>query len=230
VDLKIEIRNLYALHQASLVLEHGIREILRPHDWRPFSPSRFVYAFFTFNGMYSYDWDESFRSKKAVRWSRNEKGNYPSEQEQFKAYLKTMSRQLGLEAPRLFAEAFVSALPAPISQPGDELRNVSLVNASREMKNLATQMHRHVARLHGNEVKPADLYPTLSSVMRFVYLVRCNLFHGAKTRVRLQDAAQQSRLEVYAALLVATNSLLFHAAGGADIGWIDPEITFGPVQ
>lgn len=225
MDLKIEIRNLFALHEATLRLEHGVREVLPPDDWRPFSPSRFIYAFFTFNGVYSYDWQKSFERKKAVRWEPN--GNrYPSEKDQFKAYLKVTSDRLGLDAPRLFAEEFRSVLTPSIPKPGDELRQLSLVNASKELTRLADQFPRYVELLHQNKVKPGDFHDTAYHVLKFVYKVRCNLFHGAKTRVQLQDTAQQRRLEVYTGLVVATNSLLFHVAAIADIGWRDVNVSF----
>lgn len=67
MDLKIEIRKLNALHEATLRFDHAIKERGQT-DWRDFTPSRFIYAFFTFNSIYSFDWETSFERNEAITW------------------------------------------------------------------------------------------------------------------------------------------------------------------
>ena len=49
----------------------------------------------------------------------------------------------------------------------------------------------------------------LKVMLRFVYLVRNNIFHGTKTTIEMSDKNQRKRLEIYSNILIATNELLF---------------------
>ena len=74
MDLKIEITKLYSLHEASRQLDHAVRKYdAADTDWRPFSPTRFIYSYFTFNSIYNFDWHASLKQEKALKWEPDEK-------------------------------------------------------------------------------------------------------------------------------------------------------------
>ena len=140
MDLKIEIRKLYALHEATIRLDHAIKEIGQT-KWTEFTPSRFIYAFFTFNSIYSFDWRTSFGKKKAIRWSADENNKIPNEIEQFKDYLRYVDSALTPNTAKIFSEDLAPRMKSfGVENPIEELKVVDLVNANKELKNLAKQL------------------------------------------------------------------------------------------
>jgi hypothetical protein len=221
-DLKIEIRKLFALHEATVRLEHGVREVVHTENaWRLFIPSRFVYAFFAFNSIYGFDWQSSFNKQKAIRWQPDEEnGKYPGQEDQFNAYLGYGNNELSPDTPTLFRDELRRMLDLfKITKPVDALECVDLVNADKKLRKLSEQLPEHLSLVLESTRKSDDFYASAYHLLRFVHRVRCNLFHGMKTRVQLLDLKQQERLQIYTALLIAANSLLFRVAKKSDIGW-----------
>jgi len=228
MDLKIEIRKLYALHQATIRLDHAIRDIGQT-AWIDFAPSRFVYAFFTFNSIYALDWSSSYERRRAIKWTADDLARMPREEEQFKAYLRYVDTVLAPNTSALLSEELSRRLTLyGVTQPLEDLKAVDLVNATRQLRNLAGQLPGEFARLWRGDATGEQFFPSACAVFKFVYEVRCNLFHGRKTRIQLLDAAQQRRLLIYTAALIAGNSLLFRVAEQADIGWRKVDVDFTP--
>jgi hypothetical protein len=227
-DLKIEIRKLFALHEATVQLEHGARKIaLTENPWKIFTPSRFVYAFFTFNSIYSFDWESSFDKQQVIRWQCDENGRYPGEEDQFTGYLKYVSNKLSPETPTIFARELKRILDLfHIAEPVATLEHVDLVNASKKLEELSKQLPKQFSIVLKGDQKDTDFYPSACLLLKFVYKVRCNLFHGVKTNVQLLDTKQQQRLLIYTALLIAANSLLFLVAKKSNIGWNEVSVDF----
>lgn len=226
MDLKLEIRKLAALHEATIRLKHGIKEVDQTL-WNDYAPSGFVYAFFTFNSIYSFDWESSFRDKKVVRWEPDKLGKMLREEDQIKAYLCCMDSLIKPEtAGLLSSDLSIQLKRHDISDPVEELMQVDIVNATNKVKNLAKQMPGKFKNLLSAKVKPEDLFADLCAILRFVYAVRCNLFHGSKTHVELLDLKQQRRILIYSSILIATNALLFKAAETVDIGWESVKVDF----
>ena len=228
MDLKIEIRKLLALHEASKRLQHGVRETQGAHrEWREFAPSRFVYAFFTFNSIYSFNWEKSFSTNKAVPWEGDNRGNFPKEEDQIKSYVKFVDSQLSPDTATLVMSEFsVMVEEFGVHKPADSMRSVELVNPAKGLRSLARPMPTLIEKFMKRTLATQDLYATLTHMLRFVYLVRCNVFHGVKTQVEMAKPDQQQRLLLYTALLIASNGLLFHAASRSKIGWQDVNVSF----
>src|SRR5712691_5424856 len=132
MDLKIEIRKLYALHEATICFDHAVKEVGQT-TWTDFTPSRFVYAFFTLNSIYSFDWETSFKENKAIRWSADAANRVPKEDEQFKAYLRYADSALTPNTSKIFSEDLAPRVTSfGVGDPIEELKTVDLVNATRE--------------------------------------------------------------------------------------------------
>lgn len=227
-DLKIQIRKILALHEVSLHLEHAIRESKRPDDpWQDFTPSRFIYAYFTFNTIYSWDWKTSFELGHLVGWKKKSNGHSLSEEEQLKNYVRFCSDTLAPDSSKIFGLCFVDACKVMgLSDPADKMTELDITNADKKLKKLEDQMPVLVQRLYEGELPSEQFYTSACHVLKFIYGVRCNLFHGRKTHVEMLDGKQQERLLVYAALLVATNGLLFDVTEKLDIGFMPVHIKF----
>jgi len=228
MDLKIEIRNLDALHRATICLDHGVRDIKDSRgEWRSFAASRFVYAFFTFNSTYCFDWASSFEHKKPRWWRDPDGSKEPSQEDQIKAYLTCMDSLLQRETVELFQRTLNDQLrSSEIGDAVEELKDVQLVNAPKKLRNLAKQLPGQLKNLQTPNVAHEQFLPAACAVFKFIYLVRCNLFHGRKTQVQLLRPAQQKRLLIYCGALIAANSLLFEAVKRADIGWQEIQVDF----
>lgn len=192
MDLKIEIRKLAALHEAAIRLDHAVREAGET-KWNEFAPSRFVYAFFTFNSIYSFNWEASFNERKAITWKSENAEHVPREDSQFKDYVKYMDHILAPETARIVSEQLASSLESyGIDNAIDELKGVKVTNATKKLKNLAQQLPGEFGRLLKGKARDHEFFPTACAVLKFVYEVRCNLFHGSKTRVQLLDLAERA--------------------------------------
>ena len=226
MDLKIEIRKLAAVHAAATRLEHAAREVGQT-QWNDFAPSRFVYAFFTFNSIYSFNWEKSFNEGRAITWKSEDADHVPREDKQFKDYVKYVNGILAPETARIVSEELASSLESyGIDDAIEELKGVNVTNATKRLKNLARQLPGEFGRLLKGQARDHEFFPTACAVLKFVYEVRCSLFHGSKTKVQLLDTAQQRRLLISSGILMATNSLLFRVAKRADIGWQDVKTDF----
>lgn len=65
--------------------------------------------------------------------------------------------------------------------------------------------------LLNNRLTGKNFTDALDTVLKFVYKVRCNIFHGTKTVIDMLDKDQQTRLKVYTAILLTFNDMLFEA-------------------
>ncbi|MFN4299895.1 MAG: hypothetical protein ACK4EX_09230 [Thermaurantimonas sp.] len=48
-----------------------------------------------------------------------------------------------------------------------------------------------------------------NDIIRFVYMVRNNIFHGIKNTIEMSEVFQRKRLEIYSRIIIAVNELLF---------------------
>jgi hypothetical protein len=65
-----ELENLYRLHYITKKYRH-IVEVNRD-EWKLFEPSKFVYAYFTFNCFYNYNWKESVNNNELQMFEKKE--------------------------------------------------------------------------------------------------------------------------------------------------------------
>ena len=162
MDLKIEIRKLYALHEATIRFDHAIKEAGQT-VWTDFTPSRFIYAFFTFNSIYSFDWETSFNQKEATKWIPDEARRVPKEDEQFKAYLKYADSALKPNTPRIFSKELTRLLTLyGIERPIEELQAVDLVNATKKLKNLRSNCRGSLGGYGGERRGQRCSFPLLA--------------------------------------------------------------------
>lgn len=50
-----------------------------------------------------------------------------------------------------------------------------------------------------------------NDIIRFVYMVRNNIFHGTKNTIEMSEVFQRKRLDIYSNIIIAINELLFKA-------------------
>lgn len=228
-DLKIELTKLYGLHKACTNLEHAVRDVERSGlQWQPFAPSRFIYAFFTFNGVYSYDWETSFQENSAIKWKPQPRRGRPYEKEQFESMVKVFYSILKSEAPIAFIRSLDKSLRLfNIANSNEELEGIVVSNETKRVRELRKAFPTNYQLLYRKQDSYDKHCRALLDCLFFIYAVRNNVFHGSKTRIQMEDESQQSRLLIYTAILIAANNLLFEVAvKRKDIGWKRVPVTF----
>ena len=217
-DLQVHLEGLYKIHLANTEWEHGVRRTKNPGPSAgpipvfPYAPTHFIYAFFVFNTLYSIDWKTTTSKGSVVEWSSNTgklnedgKRREPRQDEQIRRALDyCLSEPAGVAS---FCKRLREVLraPAPIST-----RLASIKPDKRIDKATVSSVRRTLTEIvdEGHNVDLA----AIKGLFKYLYFVRCNLFHGLKTTIELKDEPQRDRLWIYARILETANRLLLDEA------------------
>jgi len=104
-----------------------------------------------------------------------------------------------------------------IDNPHNELKYINTTNENKKIKNLREQFPGKFNRLMTAKLEVINFLEISNVLYPYIYKVRCNLFHGSKTRIQLLDGTQKLRLLIYTELHIITSDMLFVATEG--IGW-----------
>lgn len=218
-DFHQELDDLYKLQAAARELVHGIQE--DGQTWKLYEPSRFIYAFFAFNSFYSINWDDSVRSCRIVQWNENDENKKQSAQicAMTKFIYNTLTNRVDLnKSPTKEAGAkFIEVFKGKYGKYNEASVEEILTKLDRiETDHRITQVQKEkfldnisiiFKAMYANKQYADALY----DVLYFIYNVRNNIFHGTKTILDMMGRHQRKRLDVYTALLLAVNDLLFDA-------------------
>lgn len=202
---------LYNLHHACQTLEHGIKDSNR--EWQLFWPSSFVYSYFTFNSIYTTDWSESVKEDRLLEWTPTFIDDGGQEQKvgeskKMRGLLKFAYGVLDQEAAEIYSGYLRDKLSG-VKNPEAELQHMY---PDRETKNDADKFRTNFSKVFkGEQMTTAQHRDAVEVLLRFVYKVRCNVFHGRKTTVQMMEGKQRIRLRIYAAIIEAANELFFYA-------------------
>lgn len=223
--LKEQIDELYAVHYLCMNIDHGIQYSIKP--WKLFIPSSFVYSFFTFNTIYSFDWLESFKHKKPTEWKpeENHEGDlrFPSESKKFHGYIEFLYKKLGEEFPALFHKYLSESLES-VDNPRLILEGIALDN--RIDQELSDSFQKHFGLVWEKKVQGKRHKDSIKKIAYFVYRVRNNIFHGEKNTVQMMEDKQQKRLRIYSGILSCLSHLLFNVAE-RELDWVRPSVKIG---
>lgn len=199
-----KLDDLYRLHMASTTLTHGIR--WEGTGWRGFPPSKFVYAYFAFNSTYSVDWHETLERGVVVEWGP------VYEMNKIKSYASFIGR--------IEEEGAATWFLTKLTLYTRQWANLDLNDAERELGFIVDDERsgpyrnafREAFRAICAEERPKPFAYLLCDLLRFIYQVRNNIFHGTKTFSDMADERQQRRLSIYTALLCAAQDVFFESA------------------
>lgn len=221
-DLYDQLNDLYKLQIAASELRHGIKK----DSWSFFKPSEFVYAFFAFNSFYSIDWDESAKEQKVIKWELSKKGDD-------KGKGKTESQKIS-EMRKFIYYSYVNdsmsdkekgdaktKLASRLSEKLIHYLEGNIIDTIHCLNGIVTDINidenkkgRFIAKFRGllyNEFKGKKFNDALDTILIFVFSVRNNIFHGTKSVIDMMDGGQQIRLQIYTAILLSINEMLFEA-------------------
>ena len=185
-----QLDELFKLHYVAKQWDHGIRERNQGSGWRAFAPSKFVYAYFVFNSLYSIDWESSVRNETLTDLNRGDSEEFDK--------IQAMANFVGINRFNLSLPEYIKGhLDMSVEEATEELRNAEIAN--------------HFKATFNKVMGGQDVSNSVESMLRFVYRVRNNVFHGTKRILHMEENGQSNRLKIYAAILLAVNELLFDA-------------------
>jgi hypothetical protein len=204
-----ELKDLHRLHLVTKDFKHIIE--YEPGSWKMFEPSKFVYSYFAFNTFYNFDWQKScethilnplekviidgkeesptdgYKYKAMIDFIFNHISN--DEKIEFIRFIKRPNKRENPILERILIEAIEGITP------DKRIKESEVISFKKEFKKVIES---------GNL-----LIGQIKNIVRFVYLVRNNIFHGTKTTIEMTDIKQRKRLEIYSNILIGVNELLF---------------------
>lgn len=206
-SFKKGLSELEVVHMGAAKLEHATRKGREP--WKTFTPTRFVYSYFAFNSLYNVDWNESMRQVKLVMYDTEN----TSEAYRYHSYIDFCFQDddFVLQYGKFFNDYVTSFYTA--SEIMDALSHIDVdkvdnggIYSKRFIMNFCNACAACFKDSYENSHFNKDNCRTL---LKFIYQIRCNIFHGAKTLDEMQNKSQQKRIEIYTAIIIAANQMVF---------------------
>lgn len=199
-NLHKHLEGLYKLHLASVALQHAVRK--ERDDWAVFEPSQFIYAFFTFNTLYTINWSETRRAERVIEW-------YQRDNEYEDKIKNVLVFCLSADNGNTYVTNLIRELrrEAPIRSILDRIKPDDQIG-----KRLISKFKTPIVRIidDGDNNVTMDEY---ESIFKFIYMVRNNVFHGQKTTLEMLDPDQRHRFSIYTKILTSFNyTLLTYAS------------------
>lgn len=221
-----ELNEMYKLHWVAKNFEHGIRKPPGA-EFSLFWPTNFIYAFFSFNMLYTIDWPASLQLGQIITLddgaiSEHEETQQSGEQQSSLVNCPNLTETKKISLINRFCFSSMPMEPnrnqiryrteltiqlSNISNPQISLSN--MLDSARTT-NLVPQFRRAFNRIMDEEILSNRRFrDSVNSMLVFVYKVRCNIFHGSKGIGRMMDRDQQTRLRIYAGIVLAFNELFY---------------------
>ena len=204
-----ELKDLHRLHLVTKDFKHIIE--YEPGSWKMFEPSKFVYSYFSFNTFYNIDWQKSCETyiltslEKVIKEGKEE---FPNEENKFKSMIDFIFNHTSTE-DRIEFTQFIKGPNKRENHISNKilLKYIEGITPDKRIKESEIEDFKKEFK----KMIESDnlLIGKLKVMLRFVYLVRNNIFHGTKTTIEMSDKNQRKRLEIYSNILIATNELLF---------------------
>ena len=210
-------QNLYLVKKTG----HNLPRVVSPL-------TNFVFEYFLFNSLYSVDWPASMSKREivdhprdkvvdsAVSGSGAEQDNDAgfSEAKQQRAFLKFCRGKLNTLDANGISNAFL-----PLAGLGDLSDTWTDITPDKRISAWkGEQFFRKIKELgelakEGEIVANKATFKSIETCCNFVYLVRNNIFHGAKSLGEIYEPKQAKRFAVYDLFVRCLNSLFFLAVG-----------------
>jgi hypothetical protein len=206
-----ELKDLHRLHLVTKDFKHIIE--YEPGSWKMFEPSKFIYSYFAFNSFYNFDWNKSCENYLLTSIDKIIKDNVevlPYEADKYKAMIDFIFKYTSVDDRKIFIQYMKR--PNKRENPLTDIFLIESIEGIVPDKKITESDCESFKKVFIKLVVTEELLiGRLKEIVRFVYLVRNNIFHGTKTTIEMTDKNQRKRLEIYSNILIATNELLFRS-------------------
>lgn len=212
IALKSQMHNLQVLHQDLASLEHAIRD--NDDKWQEFTPSRFIYTFFTFNTLYTIDWEESFAKGELISYDdedypKKTKDEKLSDGNRYHRYVDFCFSDK--KFVRIYSEFFFDFIGQTYSKEEITKSLEKIKPDDSSSGTIKTQEFIDSFREAWDKILNANTLKEgyCRRIITFIYKIRCNIFHGSKTIKEMHDRAQKKRIDIYTVFMIAINQMVF---------------------
>ena len=188
----IEIAYLFAKNMNHAVSKH--------QDWVLFEPSKFIYAFFSFNMLYDIDWEKTINELKiSVHSERISTGDKIQHFTKFiHKHSENVYQELNLDYNQITRNSKNITGDKSIDR-----RNKYIIPIKTYLEN------------YKDAIKNLSCYKRLNwedhyRILSFCNQIRNNIFHGLKTITQMEMKDQRNRLLDYTHILLETMELFFN--------------------
>lgn len=199
------ICKMHKMHQDNATLDYYAKDQGGQYvSIMPMTP--FVFEFFIYNALYQVDWPDSLDTECVKSHPSRDEGRKQNKLEDFlKPYIR--------EDPRLLSEAFLPIRHLPLEGDGLEVQSDSLISAEDGLR-FFDRLRELQTRLSNTDQQGEfqwvdSLFRLIRKCRRYIYKVRCNIFHGSKTLGETYDPGQRKRICVYLTFLRCMTGLFF---------------------
>lgn len=218
------LNSLYIEFKSTTEYIHSVRRVNDQRHARvePYEPSMFIFSYFTFNTLYNIYW----KTTVSNGCSKTESNNKKSELARIYDYLEFI---WNANKPDKIAVEFSKTIEYVIQQYLVEKGTAPHSTSTKDW--ITTNMSDFILVFNEDNDKEEEFSETdiddfeeyiikpfkkqnlelseIKHIVNIIYLIRCNLFHGAKDPEFFEDNHQMERFVIYAAVLTAINQLLF---------------------
>lgn len=213
---------------------HSIRSRNNFKDRKdPYTPSLFIYSYFTFNTLYNINWrytaEKNYRKVYNYIPQKDENGNkyYLNETSKIEFYLDFITDAYNTDFSefRMHFMTYIRNYRRSVDikrgvNKEDDCYDKSLEEwaekqlgafKSKKKSQLNEDAKNNLIKIVNNIINPSSQQITkeeLKCLVEIIYKVRCNLFHGSKNPKDF-DGSQMERFVIYAAILSSLNYMLF---------------------
>ena len=191
-NLKHFVQLMSYVHNDNGNLHHYARSG-RDNSERSTMPiTSFIYEFFMYNALYSIDWSISTVSMDIMY---NMQGRENRKQNDFEDYIKLLCSDNGI----IFFKSFSPLLDKSFTGPWTDVVPDSRITKEIGKKyfNNMDKLHKHIKNgIADNSYEIEAIFRLIRECRYYVYLVRCNVFHGSKN-VGDIDEGHKKRIQIY---------------------------------
>lgn len=200
---KIEryIQSVEISHSFAKNYSHGISR--SNESWELFEPTRFVYAFFSFNMIFSINWPVTLKINKGLKYFSRHDGEFA------KSQIESLVNFIHQTDSSCFKKCLVDF--KEIKHIYQECLNMPQdFNSGRKNPYTGnTIAHDFIAAAKlftdGLNLTSKDHF----NLLQMAYAVRNNLFHGEKKALQMREEGHRRRLYHYGSIILATNESFF---------------------
>lgn len=214
---------LYIEFRSTTDYIHSIRRVKDVNNRRvePYEPSMFIFSFFTFNTLYNIYWKTTL-NHGCTKTHRNISRTETERINDYLSFIWESNRED--EITRIFTSTITHVIKQYLSEKGQSINALGIgewidtnmvdfiYSTNKSKRNVFNEVEIKDFReyilksFNGQKLDLAEV----KHIVHIIYLVRCNLFHGAKDPEFFEENHQMERFAIYAAILTAINQLLFH--------------------
>ena len=190
------VDNLRTLHEDVCMIEHAMYEGQK--RYMPYEPTYFLYNYFCFNTIFNIDWNQSLQEGDI-------KEGDSSEEKRIKNLIDFCFDPPGF-ADSFFPTFFeIATVRYSLSEIDRAMETIFEDDRRIDKTFIATFKSSYKKLLTERGFNVRDM----KTVFAFIYSVRCNIVHGTKSMLHLQESKQRTWIMVYSFFIIALVHMLF---------------------